>query len=155
MAPKNLPSYSYLISFGSEALKTTRAVITAAGRDQRTLALQTLVDRDGVAKSVLQVLIEEASRAGIEDICVVVCPGDEAAYKEAAGSYAGRLQFTVQDKPAGYGHAIYCAREFVGNAPFLHMIGDHVYVSSLTQGCAQQVVETAKLHDCSVSTRIG
>jgi UTP--glucose-1-phosphate uridylyltransferase len=65
--------------FRSIELKTTRAVITAAGRNQRNLALQTLIDRDGRAKSVLQVLIEEATRAGVEDICVVVCPGDEAA----------------------------------------------------------------------------
>ena len=53
------------------------------------LPLQTLVDRDGETKSVLGVLVEEARRAGIEDICVVVHPGDEEAYRAAAGG-AGR-----------------------------------------------------------------
>ena len=40
-------------------MKITKAVITAAGRNQRTLPLQTLVDRDGTAKSVLRIIVEE------------------------------------------------------------------------------------------------
>ena len=55
-------------------MKITKAVITAAGRTQRTLPMQTLIDRDGVEKSVLTILIEEVVRAGIEEICVVVVP---------------------------------------------------------------------------------
>ena len=69
-------------------MKISKAVITAAGRNQRTLPLQTLVDRDGVQKSVLAIIVEEVLRAGIEEICVVVCPGDEAAYAAAAGEHA-------------------------------------------------------------------
>ena len=56
-------------------MKITKAVITAAGRKQRTLPLQTLVDRDGVQKSVLRIIVEEALRAGVEEICVVSVPG--------------------------------------------------------------------------------
>jgi len=74
-------------------VKITKAVITAAARNQRTLPLQMLVDRDGNQKSVLKIIIDEALRGGIEDICVVVCPGDEAAYRQAAGEFAGNLQF--------------------------------------------------------------
>jgi UTP--glucose-1-phosphate uridylyltransferase len=132
-------------------VKTTKAVITAAARNQRTLPLQTLVDRDGLQKSVLCIIIEETLRAGIEDICVVVCPGDEPAYREAAGDHAGRLRFVSQENPLGYGHAIYCAREFVCDEPFLHMIGDHVYISSAAKGCAQQLVEVAEAQACAVS----
>ena len=41
----------------------TKALITAAGRRQRTLPLQTLIDRDGIEKSVLRILVEEVIAA--------------------------------------------------------------------------------------------
>ncbi len=132
-------------------LKTTKAVITAAARSQRTLPLQTLVDRDGATKSVLSVLVEEALGAGIEEVCVVLCPGDELVYREAAGEHAARLRFVPQSEPRGYGHALLCAREFVGADPFLHLVGDHLYLSRLGQGCAAQVVEAAAREGCAVS----
>jgi UTP--glucose-1-phosphate uridylyltransferase len=132
-------------------MKTTKAVITAAARNQRTLPLQTLVDRDGCQKSVLCIIIEEALRAGIEDICLVICPGDEAGYRQAAGDYAERLQFVPQTVPLGYGHAVWCARDFVGKSSFLHMIGDHVYIAQDSGGCAQQLIEVAASQSCSVS----
>ena len=132
-------------------MKTTKAVITAASRSQRTLPLQTLVDRDGATKSVLAVLIGEALGAGIEEVCVVLCPGDEPVYREAAGEHAARLRFVPQTEPRGYGHALLCAREFVGPDPFLHLVGDHLYLSRLGQGCAAQVVEAADREGCAVS----
>lgn len=132
-------------------MKITKAVITAAGRQQRTLPLQTLIDRDGVEKSVLRILIEEVLRAGIEEICIVVRPGDERAYAEVAGDHSSRLHFVPQPQPLGHGHAIYCGREFVGRAPFLHLVGDHLYVSRGEQGCAQHLVEVAALAQCTVS----
>ena len=133
-------------------MKISKAVITAAGRRQRTLPLQTLIDRDGVEKSVLTILIEEVVRAGIKDICIVVSPGDERAYAEVAGEYAGRLHFVHQQEALGYGHAIYCARPFVGQEAFLHLVGDHLYVSRDELGCAQHLVEIATKEACTVST---
>ena len=132
-------------------MKITKAVITAAGRNQRTLPLQMLVDRDGSQKSVLYIVLEEALRAGVDDICVVVCPGDEAAYHQAAGDLGQELRFVAQEQPLGYGHAVYCARDFVAGEPFLHMIGDHIYLSDEERGCAQQMVEVAESQDCAVS----
>ncbi|MGO9259551.1 MAG: sugar phosphate nucleotidyltransferase [Bryobacteraceae bacterium] len=127
-----------------------KAVITAAGPDQRALPLQTLIDRDGREKSVLGILIEQALAAGVEEICVVVWPGDEARYSQAAGGYTGAVRFAAQPRPLGYGHAIHCARAFVGSDPFLHMVGDHLYVSP-GQPATQQVVEVAQAEECSVS----
>ena len=75
-----------------------RAIITAAGKSQRTLPLQTLVDRDGETKTALAIIIEEVLAAGIEELCVVVCPGDEKAYRAAAGEPAKRLEFVEQKK---------------------------------------------------------
>src|SRR5690349_20804552 len=70
-----------------------KAIITAAGKAQRTLPLQTLVDRDGHTKTALRILVEEVLAAGIEEICVVVCPGDQAAYAAAAAGPGARLEF--------------------------------------------------------------
>jgi UTP--glucose-1-phosphate uridylyltransferase len=132
-------------------VRVTRAVITAAGRSQRALPLQRLVDRDGGPKSVLRILAEEVLRAGIDEICVVVAPGDGASYAEAAGDLAARLRFVEQAQPLGYGHAVLCARSFVADAPFLHLVGDHLYISGNQRGCAQQLVEVAQAESCAVS----
>jgi UTP--glucose-1-phosphate uridylyltransferase len=128
-----------------------KAIITAAGKNQRTLPLQTLVDRDGQTKTALRILMEEVVSAGIEEICVVVCPGDQAAYRAAAGGQANRLQFVEQGAALGYGHAVLCAREFTGNQPFLLLVDDHLYVSGGPKRSAQQLVEIAAAENCSVS----
>ena len=132
-------------------MRITKAVITAAGRRQRILPLQTLIDQDGAEKAVLRILVEEVLRARVEEICVVVCPGDEAAYARVAGEHAGRLRFVSQAEPLGYGHAVYCARDFVGQDPFLHLVSDHLAVSRTAKGCAQQLVEVAEAEESAVS----
>jgi UTP--glucose-1-phosphate uridylyltransferase len=128
-----------------------KAIITAAGKGQRTLPLQTLVDRDGVTKTALRILIEEVLSAGIEEICVVVCPGDQAAYAAAAGGQGSRLRFVEQSASLGYGHAVFCAREFAGDSTFLLLVGDHLYVSGGQKRAAQQLVERASVENCAVS----
>jgi UTP--glucose-1-phosphate uridylyltransferase len=128
-----------------------KAVITAAAKNQRTLPLQSVVDRDGQSKTALRILIEEIRSAGIEEICVVVCPGDQAAYAAAAGAQGGGLRFAEQADQLGYGHAVYCARDFVGAEPFLLLVGDHLYVSRSKERCAQQLVSVARAESCAVS----
>ena len=125
-------------------MNVRKAVITAAGKNQRTLPLQTLVDRDGNPKTVLALLIEEALAAGIEAIAVVIQPGDQAAFAAAAGGHATRLTFIEQRDARGFGHAVACAREFTADGAFLLLVGDHVYVASGGQGCARQLVEVAR-----------
>lgn len=132
-------------------MEIKKAIITAAGKSQRTLPLQTLVDRDGATKTALRILIEEVLSAGIEEICVVVCPGDQAAYAAAAGGQGGRLRFVEQATSRGYGHAVFCAKDFVGNNAFLLLVGDHLYVSGGQRRAAQQLVERATLEKCAVS----
>ena len=132
-------------------MKVKKAVVTAAGPKQRNLPLQTLIDRDGSEKSVLCIIIEEITRAGVEEICVVVRPSDEDAYADVAGGHAGRLHFAHQAEPRGYAHAVYCAKEFVDDDPFLHLVGDHLYVSRTQQGCAEHLVGVAASEACAVS----
>jgi len=132
-------------------MKVTKAVITAAGRKQQNLPLQTLIDRDGTEKSVLGIIVEETLRAGVDEICIVVRPGDEKPYAAVAGDHAGRLHFVPQVEPLGYGHAVYSAKDFVNGDAFLHLVGDHLYVSRHRSGCAQQLVEVAEAENCAVS----
>jgi UTP--glucose-1-phosphate uridylyltransferase len=132
-------------------MEIKKAIVTAAGKNQRTLPLQTLVDRDGVQRTALAIIIEEILKAGVDEICVVVCAGDQTAYATAAGDFAKRLHFVEQTAPLGYGHAVGCARDFSGNKPFLLLVGDHLYVSGSQKGCAEQLVEVAAAENCSVS----
>lgn len=132
-------------------MKATKAVITAAGKNQRTLPLQTLVDRDGTTKSALSILAGEITAAGISEIAVIVCPGDEGAYAEAAGPLARQMRFIPQHDPRGYGHAVHCAAEFTGGEPFLLMVGDHLYISRTADSCSAQLLATAEMAKCAVS----
>lgn len=132
-------------------VKVAKAVITAAGTNQRMLPLQTLVDRDGVSKSALAILAEEITAAGIGEIAVIVCPGDEAAYAAAAGPLARQMRFIAQTEALGYGHAVHCAAEFTANDAFLLMVGDHLYTSRTETSCTAQLLVTAAAGKCAVS----
>lgn len=139
-------------------------------------AMLPLVDRDGLTKPVIQIIAEEAFESGIEEIVVVCAPGDEANYRrqfqslrenlleayrgvewarlqsEKIADLEGRLRFSVQDEPLGYGHAVYCARPFVGNDPFLLLLGDHLYVSQIEgKRCVGQLIELAQQEECAVA----
>jgi UTP--glucose-1-phosphate uridylyltransferase len=164
-------------------VQITKAVITAAARGARQYpasdtvqkAMLPLVDRDGLTKPVLQIIAEEALESGIEEICVVIAPGDEAVYRRHFRSYAAnlrsafrgvvwaeeqarrlddleaKLSFAVQPEPDGYGHAVWCARDFVAGQPFLLLLGDHLYVSSESRRCARQLLDLAASEVCAVS----
>jgi UTP--glucose-1-phosphate uridylyltransferase len=132
-------------------MEIRKAIITAAGKSQHTLPLQSLVDRDGQTKAALGIIIEEILRSGIEQIGVVISPGDLPAYRAAAGIHAERLTFIEQTQPLGYAHAIHCAAEFCGGDPFLLLVGDHLYLSTSAKGCAEQLVELARTENCAVS----
>jgi UTP--glucose-1-phosphate uridylyltransferase len=130
-------------------VKIRKAVITAAGERQRSLPLQTLIDQDGEEKSVLGILIEQALSARVEEISVVVSPGDEARYAQAVGKHLGRVRFVPQPRPLGYGYAVYC--EAVNGEPFLHLVGDHLPVSCTPTACALRLAELAETEECAVS----
>lgn len=132
-------------------MKVTRAVITAAGRSQRALPVQTLVDRDGVEKKALEIVLDEAVDAGAEEVCLVIAPGDEAAYRAAAGAHASRLTFVEQPEPLGYGHAVLLARGFTAGQPFLHLVSDHLYIARGPTRSAKQVADLARVEGCAVS----
>jgi UTP--glucose-1-phosphate uridylyltransferase len=124
-----------------------------------------LVDRDGLTKPVIQIIGEEAIDSGIEQICIITQPGEEPEYREyfrrltdieargfrgkdwailaseKLGAFGERLHFAEQKSPEGFGHAVYQAREFVGDDPFLLLLGDHVYISDVKDRCAAQLIK--------------
>jgi len=164
-------------------MQIKKAVITAAARGGRLYpvgdtvqkAMLPLADLDGVHKPILQIIAEEAFESGIEEICLVCAPGDEARYKEAfttlrenlSNAYSGtdwakkqaekvdflltHLTFVVQEETLGYGHAVYCAKAFAEDEPFLLLLGDHLYLSNNDRHCAKQLLSLASEMDCSVS----
>ena len=123
-----------------------------------------LVDRDGLTKPVIQIIGEEAIESGIEEICIITQPGEESLYREyfrrldddmvksfrgkdwaileseKLAAFGDRLHFAEQHTPEGFGHAVYQAKQFVGDEPFLLMLGDHVYISDIKDRCARQLV---------------
>lgn len=132
-------------------MQITKAIITAAGPDQVRLPLQTVVDRTGRARTALGLLLDEVTSAGIEDIAIVIRPGQADRYRQAADSQAERLTFFEQDNPRGYGDALLRAREFSAGGAFLHLVSDHLYVTRNGNSCALQLLNVAKREQCSVS----
>jgi UTP--glucose-1-phosphate uridylyltransferase len=139
-------------------------------------AMLPVIDIDGLHKPVIQIIAEEAFSSGIEEICIICAPGDGDRYINAFNSLKnnlnnsfkrvdwaraeaekidfllGRIQFGEQEEALGYGHAVYSAKQFVGNEPFLLLLGDYLYVSNLMQKrCAQQLMDLASQEQCSVS----
>jgi UTP--glucose-1-phosphate uridylyltransferase len=132
-------------------MKVRKALVTAANPRQRSLPLQLLIDQQGESKSALQIVLEEAAGAGVEEFCVIVCPGDETAYGGACGALRERVRFIAQRDPRGYGHAVLCGREFTAGEPFLHLVGDHLHVAHGGTSCARQLIDVAAAEDAPVS----
>jgi UTP--glucose-1-phosphate uridylyltransferase len=132
-------------------MKVRKALITAANPRQRALPLQMLIDQRGESKSALQIVLEEAAGAGVEEFGVIVCPGDESAYAGASGELRDRVRFIAQRDPRGYGHAVWCGREFIGGETFLHLVGDHLHVANGAISCARQLIGVAESEDAPVS----
>ena len=98
-------------------------------------AMLPLVDAAGRVRSVLHVICAEARAGGIEQVGLVVSPGQEEtcrAYFDAARAGGAhdlpeRVEYICQDQPAGFGDAVALGADFVGaDERFLVMLGDHV-----------------------------
>lgn len=132
-------------------MKIRKAVITAAGDHHSRLPLQTLVDRRGEIRTALRLMLDEVVDSGIEEIGIVIRPGQQEPYLTAAGPHKSRLVFFEQTNPRGYGDAILRSRDFIGQESFLHLVSDHLYLSKSDRLCAQQLIDAATKHECSVS----
>ncbi len=147
-----------------------KAIIPIAGYGTRLFpatkavpkALFPIIARDGLAKPIIQLIIEEALTAGIEEVCLVAQPHQvepiadyfsgtvPAAIREKAAlamqadrlaEIGERLHFAIQAEPQGFGHAIYCAKAFADGEPVMILLGDHLYLTETDVSCAKQLVD--------------
>ena len=161
--------------------KVRKALIPAAGFGTRLFPatkaakkeLFPIVDQDGIAKPAILLIVEEALRAGVEEVIIIVQEHDLEAFQvlfneqitienynklsRSSQAYARRIleighrvTFAIQDRQEGFGHAVYCAREAIGDEPFLLMLGDHLYRSNNEVSCAAQLIRTYQQHATSI-----
>ena len=160
-------------SFSIHAQRSVRkAIIPVAGYGTRMFPatkvikkeLLPIVDKDGIAKPALLILLSELEQAGIEEIGLIINPSDQADFdrlfkrdlaiehyrklpKElrkvnvAIQRLGQMITYIYQHEPLGFGHAIYQARDFAGEDPVLMLLGDHIYSSSNQMNCAEQLIE--------------
>ncbi len=132
-------------------MKVHKAVITAAGPDQRHLPLQVVETRVGRPVTVLQLLLDEVFASGIVKIAIIVANGDSDDYASASGPHSEKITFIEQHESLGYGHAVWLAKEFIETDPFLLMVSDHLYLSHSGLSCVKQVLDVATQNKCAVS----
>ena len=123
-----------------------------------------IIDKSGRPKPVIMAIVEEAINAGIEEVCLVVQSRDQELfesffktapfienfnklskedqeYSQYLMDLGQRISFVTQDVQEGFGHAVFCTREWVDNEPFLLMLGDHLYASDNEVSCARQILD--------------
>ena len=150
--------------FGTRLFPATKAV---------KKELFPVIDSTGRAKPVILCIVEEALSAGIEEICILVqrhdltlfeeifsqrprvenynkLSQDDQKYCDALMAIGRRITLVPQDVQEGFGHAVYCARDFVGKEPFLLLLGDHLYSSTSPHSCARQLIQAFERTDRSV-----
>lgn len=66
-------------------MRVRKAVITAAGDRHSSLPLQSVVDRSGEVRTALRLTLDEIVQSGVEDIAIVIRPGQQDSYLLAAG----------------------------------------------------------------------
>ena len=133
-------------------MTVVKAVLPAAGLGTRFLPATKALPKEMIPvidKPSLQYVVEEAVRAGLDDILVITSRGKESIgdhfdrslelehHLEAAGkeeeleeiraiARLARIHFVRQLEPLGFGHAVACARPHVGAEPFAVMVGDEL-----------------------------
>ena len=130
-----------------------KAVITAAAPGQRHILDQTLTTHDGKRTRIIEFLLELVS--GIADQVAFILPaGAGDSYKSLIEQSGQQVFLIEQQEPQGYAHAVFAAREFVGNQAFLHMVGDHFYMAEkqAARTLVESLMEVHHKHGCSISS---
>lgn len=147
-------------------MKVTKAVIPAAGLGTRVLPATKSMPKEMlpiVDKPAIQYIVEEAVHSGITDILIITNrgkgliedhfdrvpelearltsggPEKEKILNEIIGiAHKANIYFVRQKETRGLGHAVGCARSFVGNEPFAVLYGDDVIIGK-DPACAQLI----------------
>jgi UTP--glucose-1-phosphate uridylyltransferase len=155
-------------------MKIRKAVIPAAGFGTRFLPFTKTTPKEMISivdKPAIQYIIEEAVAAGIEEVLIVLSRGKEAIInhfdetpeldkiledsgkedllklsREAA--HLAKIQYVRQGLAKGLGHAIYCAKSFVGEEPFVVLLPDDIVDSEVP--AIAQLIETYRQYGGTV-----
>lgn len=148
-----------------------RAIIPVAGFGTRMFPATKIMkkdflpvmDRDGVLKPVLLILLEQLIEAGIEEICLVIAEDEKPQYDAFFGMMSsdnydrlpekkkyyqrmllqlqGKIKYVYQNERKGFGHAVYQCREFTKDEPVMLLLGDMIYHSNRPENCMQQMMD--------------
>ncbi|MFV8826392.1 UTP--glucose-1-phosphate uridylyltransferase GalU [Alkalihalobacterium sp. APHAB7] len=145
--------------------KVRKAIIPAAGLGTRFLPATKAMPKEMlpiVDKPTIQYIIEEAVESGIEDIIIVTGKGKRAIEdhfdhafeleqnliekqkfelleKVQQSSKMVDIHYIRQKEPKGLGHAVWCARKFIGNEPFAVLLGDDIVQAETP--CLKQLID--------------
>lgn len=155
-------------------MKIRKAIIPAAGMGTRFLPATKAMPKEMlpiVDKPTIQYIVEEAVASGIEDIIIVTGKSKRAIEDHFDNSFElehnlaeqhkwklldevrkssemADIHYIRQGEPLGLGHAIWCARKFVGNEPFAVMLGDDIVESKVP--CLKQMMDVYEKHESSI-----
>ncbi|MGN7398137.1 UTP--glucose-1-phosphate uridylyltransferase GalU [Peribacillus frigoritolerans] len=144
--------------------KVRKAIIPAAGLGTRFLPATKAMPKEMlpiVDKPTIQYIVEEAVASGIEDIIIVTGKGKRAIEdhfdyapeleqnllakgkvellnKVQYSSKLANIHYIRQKEPKGLGHAVWCARKFIGDEPFAVLLGDDIVQSETP--CLKQLI---------------
>jgi UTP--glucose-1-phosphate uridylyltransferase len=145
--------------------KVRKAIIPAAGLGTRFLPATKAMPKEMlpiVDKPTIQYIVEEAVASGIEDIIIVTGKGKRAIEdhfdnawelehnladkgkldlleKVRYSSNLANIHYIRQKQPLGLGHAVWCARNFIGDEPFAVLLGDDIVQSDIP--CLKQLMD--------------
>ncbi|MCR2823812.1 UTP--glucose-1-phosphate uridylyltransferase GalU [Lederbergia panacisoli] len=155
-------------------MKTVKkAIIPAAGLGTRFLPATKAMPKEMlpiVDKPTIQYIVEEAIESGIEDIIIVTGKGKRAIEDhfdnnfELEDNLVKKEKYELLDKvrqssnvdihyirqkePKGLGHAVWCARKFIGDEPFAVLLGDDIVQAETP--CLKQLIQQYEVTQCSV-----
>ncbi|HDR4423106.1 UTP--glucose-1-phosphate uridylyltransferase GalU [Bacillus mobilis] len=156
--------------------RVRKAIIPAAGLGTRFLPATKAMPKEMlpiVDKPTIQYIVEEAVKSGIEDIIIVTGKTKrsiedhfdnafeleqnllekkkyELLEKVQASSKMVDIHYIRQKEPKGLGHAVWCARKFIGDEPFAVLLGDDIVQAE--KPCLRQLIEE---YDKTLSSVIG
>ncbi len=154
-------------------MKVKKAVIPAAGLGTRMLPATKTIPKEMLPladKPSIQYIVEEAVSAGIEDILIITSRTktamddyfdylpeleehlmrkgrEEDAKTVRQTADMANISFIRQKETLGLGHAVWCAKSFVGNEPFAVLLGDDIMVSDTP--VTGQLIEATQKNGCS------
>ncbi|THF74913.1 UTP--glucose-1-phosphate uridylyltransferase GalU [Cohnella fermenti] len=143
--------------------KVRKAIIPAAGLGTRFLPATKVMPKEMlpiIDKPTIQYIVEEAIESGIEDILIVTGKGKRAIedhfdhafelennlvekgklklLEEVRRSSQVEIHYIRQKEPKGLGHAVWCARKFIGDEPFAVLLGDDIVQAEVP--CLKQMI---------------